>query len=239
MKPIVVIQFEPSVPPGLIDVTLRAADVPVKIVEAWRDHGWPSVGEMSGLVVMGGTMNVDHTSEYPFLARARATMADAIEHERPTLGVCLGSQMMARVLGSEVRRSDVRNALFSRLDLTADGERDPLTAPFDGLEVLQFHEDTFDVPEGAVSLAASAHSGLAQAFRYGPSAYAIQFHFEVDEPILRGWTRNIGDREMRDGWGIDPADLLRHAEAALGPQAVAGTRLVDGFLELVRGLQDT
>lgn len=233
------IQLQPSVPPGLIDVTLRASGAPVRIFEAWHDDGWPSVDELSGLVVMGGTMNVDQTSEYPFLAAARALMANAIEQDRPTLGVCLGSQMMARVLGTEVRRAEQRNALFSRIDLTPDGKDDPLTSLFDGLEVLQFHEDTFETPPEAVALATSAITGLVQAFRFGETAYAIQFHFEVDEPILRGWTDNIGARDMRTEWGADPSDLLKRARAALGPQAAAGTRLVEEFLRLIKGMQDT
>jgi GMP synthase (glutamine-hydrolysing) len=112
--------------------------------------------------------------------------------------------------------------------------RDPLTGSFDEVEVLQFHEDTFEVPDGAVALATSAHSSLAQAFRYGDNAYAIQFHFEVDRPILEGWMRNIGRRRMVDEWGSDPAELLRRADRVLARQSQAGKRLVAEFLHLVR-----
>ena len=234
MKPVVIVQHEPSVPPGLIAPGVTDAQAELRIFEAWRETEWPAVDEIGALVVMGGTMNVDQVAEHPFLRGSRELMAATIENEVPTLGVCLGSQMMARVLGVEVRRADPRNALFSTLTLTGDGANDPLTAPFDGVEVLQFHEDTFDVPAGAVPLATSAHSSLSQAFRYGPNAYAIQFHFEVDRAILEGWLDNIGHREMLDEWGSDPADLLGHADRVLPRQSQAGARLVQEFLRLVR-----
>ena len=234
MTPVLIVQHEPSVPAGLIARGVADAQAEVTVFEAWRENEWPSVDEIGALVVMGGTMNVDQVAEYPFLSQSRDLMASAIDNDVPTLGVCLGSQMMARVLGAEVRRADPRNAVFSTLALTEAGERDPVTASFDGVEVLQFHEDTFDVPDGAVPLATSAHSSLAQAFRYGTNAYAIQFHFEVDRPILEGWLSNIGRREMLDDWGSDPADLLHHADRVLPRQSQAGERLVQEFLRLVR-----
>lgn len=233
MHPIAIVQHEPSVPPGLIAPVLADSGAAVNVIEAWRDPTWPSVSEIGALVVMGGTMNVDQVAEHPFLRDSRRLMSDAIERGVPTLGVCLGSQMLARVLGTDVRRADARNALFSTLELTDDGKNDPLTASFDGVKVLQFHEDTFEVPDGAVGLATSASSSLAQAFRYGQNAYGIQFHFEVDRPILEGWLRNIGRREMLDEWGRDPSELLARADRVLDRQAEAGTRLVEAFLALV------
>lgn len=202
------------------------------MLEAWREETWPSIEDVRALVVMGGTMNVDQFDDYPFLRRSRALMTQALERDVPTLGVCLGSQMMARVLEAEVRRASRRNALFSTLELTEDGKKDRLTGPFDGVEVLQFHEDTFEVPKGAVPLATSLHSSLVQAFRYGNSAYAIQFHFEVDRPILEGWIDSIGAREMVEDWGSEGAELLEQADRSLRIQSAAGRRLVEEFLVL-------
>ena len=234
MRDIVIVQHEPSVPPGLIGLVAAEAGAAVTVFEAWRDDMWPAAGEIAGLVVLGGTMNVDEIAKHPFLGRSRALMGDAMKQGVPTLGVCLGAQMMARVLGAPVRRAGERNAVFSTLELTEEGSNDPLTAPFDGLEVLQFHEDTFEIPDGAVPLATSVHSSLAQAFRYGDNAYAIQFHFEVDRPILKGWIEDIGHHEMLEGWGRDPSDLLGHADRVLDRQALAGARLMEGFLALGR-----
>ncbi len=226
-----IVQHEESVPPGLIANVLDGSDVEAVRVHAWqRDPAWPLVDEIDALVVLGGTMNVDQLDEYPMLRRSRSLMADAMKKGIPTLGVCLGSQMMARVLGSDVRRADPRNALFSHLDLTAEGVADPLVGPFEDVAVLQFHEDTFSVPEAGVPLATSTASGLAQAFRYGDKAYAIQFHFEVDRKILEGWLTNIGRRELLDDWGCSEADLVSAAERYLDAQTEAGTKLVKRFI---------
>lgn len=219
-------------PPGLIAPGLSKSGAEVRVLEAWREEAWPEIDDVRALVVMGGTMNVDQLGDYPFLRRSRRLMTQALEHDVPTLGVCLGSQMMARVLDAEVRRATRRNALFSTLALTEEGKKDPLTGPFDGIEVLQFHEDTFEVPKGAIPLATSAHSCLVQAFRYGASAYAIQFHFEVDRPILQGWIDSIGAQEMLEGWGSEGAVLLEQAERCLRDQSAAGRRLVEEFLAL-------
>ena len=234
MKPVAIVQHEASVPAGHIGTALREAGAQVVTVEAWREPQWPDIADIAGLVVLGGTMNVDQLDDHPFLEQTRDLMADAIERDIPTLGVCLGSQMMARVLGAEVFRADGRNALFSQLELTDEGRADPLVAPFEGVPVLQFHEDTFGIPDDAVPLAKSSSSGLPQAFRFGGSAYAIQFHFEVDRPIVEGWTRNIGRREMLEDWGISEEDLLRSADAHIDEQGVAGKQLVRRFLENVQ-----
>lgn len=231
---VAIVQHEESVPPGLIEEVLESSGIVPSYVHAWNgETRWPDVAELDALVVMGGTMNVDQIDEYPFLARSRSLMSEAIESDVATLGVCLGSQMMARVLGAEVRRADPRNALFSRLELTPDGRDDPLVGPFADREVLQFHEDTFDVPNEAIALATSSSSGLAQAFRFGDRAYAIQFHFEVDRPILEGWLHNIGKRALLDEWGCSDEELLRAADRALADQAEAGKRLVERFVRLV------
>jgi GMP synthase-like glutamine amidotransferase len=233
MRSIIVIQHEPSVPPGLITEVMERLGVDHIVIEVWRTEEWPAIDEIGGLVVMGGVMNVDEIDAYPFLGRSRALMADALENEVPTLGVCLGSQMMARVLGEDVFRAEPRNAFFSPVELTPSGADDPVFRSFaGGLPVLQFHEDTFKVPDGAVALASSETSGLAQAFRYGTNAYAVQFHFEVDHHILRAWCEDIGEPAMTDEWGIATESLLAEAEAHMAGQRNAGAALTHRFLEV-------
>jgi GMP synthase (glutamine-hydrolysing) len=177
-------------------------------------------------------MNVDQMAEFPFLRKSRELMAAAIDRNLPTLGVCLGSQMMARVMGSEVRRAESKNACFSPLELTNEGQRDPIIAPFSDVPVLQFHEDTFPTPDGAELLATSTSSGLVQAFRYGDRAYAVQFHFEVDREILERWCRVIGDNALISEWGISKPDLFAQASRFLAGQREAGILMLERFLEI-------
>ena len=233
MRPVAVVQHEPSVPPGSIADVLSEAGVEHFVVEAWRDTQWPEASELGALVVMGGTMNVDQLDDYPFLRTSRTLMSNALDRDVPVLGVCLGSQMMARILGGDVYRAHPRNALFSTIDVDGDGRDDPLLAPFGaGVEVLQFHEDTFTVPPGATPLARSAASGLYQAFRHGERAYAIQFHFEVDVAIVRGWCRNIGAEAMESEWGTTEQALVDDRIALFDAQQKAGRQLVRNFLQI-------
>lgn len=202
-------------------------------MEAWHTDEWPEAKDLAALVVMGGTMNVDALEAYPFLDQSRRLMAAAIDAEIPTLGVCLGSQMMARVLGAEVFRAEPRNAMFSGLKLTDVGVDDPIVSPFaSGLPVLQFHEDTFEVPPDAIPLATSDASGTLQAFRFGDTAYAIQFHFEVDEPILAGWIDDIGPAVLESDWDVSGPDLRALASRHIPGQSAAGRELVGRFLDL-------
>lgn len=231
---VLIVQHQPSVPAGLIVDVLEAEGVPFRVLKAWEEILWPSGDDFSALIVLGGTMNVDELDRYPFLRSSRELMTAAVDEHIPTLGVCLGSQMLSRVLGGDVRRAERRTATFSGIKVTDEGAADPLLEPFlDGLPVLQFHEDTFTVPEGAVALATSGSSGLPQAFRYGDKAYAIQFHFEVDTEILQGWLDDIGEPAMSEGWGTSSRDLLDAAQARMDPQIQAGRELVRRFLDLV------
>lgn len=233
MRPVAIVQHEPSVPPGSIAGVLESSGAEHFVIEAWRAPEWPRVADLGALVVMGGTMNVDQLDAFPFLRDSRALMAEALEQGLPTLGVCLGSQMMARVLGGDVYRAEPRNAFFSPVTLDAAAEDDPVIAAFgSGTEVLQFHEDTFTIPPAATPLARSAASGLHQAFRYGDRAYAIQFHFEVDEEITRGWCRNIGARALAEEWNTSEDDLVDRSLDRFRAQEEAGRRLVARFLEV-------
>jgi GMP synthase (glutamine-hydrolysing) len=233
VEPVAIVQHERSVPPGSITGVLEAAARPYRVVEAWRDPEWPDPRDLSALVVMGGTMNVDELDAYPFLRRSRALMAAALETGVPVLGVCLGSQMMARVLGGDVYRAEPRNAFFSPVEITAG---DPVVGPFaGGTPVLQFHEDTFTLPPGATALARSARSGRLQAFRHGDNAYAVQFHFEVDEAILAGWCDNIGAADLERSWSTSKQELLADGARYLRDQDQAGRELVRRFLDTARG----
>jgi GMP synthase (glutamine-hydrolysing) len=228
---VVIVQHEPSVPPGSLLEVLTAASIEHSVFEAWRRTDWPPARELGALVVLGGTMNVEQTDLHPFLEPSLRLMSDAVAQAVPTLGVCLGAQMLAFTLGEKVFRAEPRNALFGPLEPTLEGVMDPVLEPFaSGIEVLQFHEDTFAVPSGSVPLARSVSSKLMQAFRHGETAYAVQFHFEVDKEILRGWCHDIGPADLRAGWGVDESELMLQADRYIADQRTAGKLLFERFL---------
>lgn len=141
----------------------------------------------SHLVIMGGSMNVDQTEEYPFLLYERELIREFIRLDRPVLGICLGAQLIARALGVKVYQNGVPEIGWSPIMMTQAGVDDPLLADFNRVEpVFQWHGDTFDMPQGCEWLAKSelcAH----QALRYGAKTYGLQFHLEVTANTIRTW----------------------------------------------------
>ncbi|MDP9224920.1 MAG: type 1 glutamine amidotransferase [Actinomycetota bacterium] len=221
MEPVVCVSHEPSVTPGIAVEVFGELGVPLRVMRAWEEVQWPAPDAMSGLVVLGGDMNADALDAYPFLKRVRALVSAAIGRGLPTLGICLGAQIMTRALGGVVRRSPRVELGFGPLDATDEGRRDPVFGVFaDDVAVFQWHEDTFDLPPGATLLLRGG--GLVQAFRYGPAAYAAQFHFEVTQADIAAWIEDTPPDRLQDYWGWSAEALLEAAHSQLPAQQHAG-----------------
>ena len=192
----------------------------------------PGHDEVAGAVAMGGPMNVDEIERFPGLAAEREWLAEAVRRGMPVLGICLGAQLLARALGAEVRPGEGMELGFAPVEVHDPG--DPLLgglAP--SSEVLHWHGDVFELPEGATSLASSARTEH-QAFRHG-NAWGVLFHPEADLALLEAW---LAVPEMIDealaalgeaGCAALP-ERAAAAEAALVARTTPGLRT---FLELV------
>ncbi len=178
------------------------------------------------LVVMGGPMGVYQRTVHPWIATELRLIAARLAAGLPTLGVCLGAQMIAAALGADVRPGPVQEIGFAPLTLTADGLRGPLAA-LDGVPVLHWHGDTFDLPPGARLLARTAP--YAQAFAIGEHVLALQFHAEMgDDPRFEQWLASDAADIARAG--LSP-EALRREHRRRGPAAVrAGQAMLDGWL---------
>jgi GMP synthase (glutamine-hydrolysing) len=137
------------------------------------------------LVVLGGPIGVNDTDLYPFLAPEIELIAQRLRSGRPTLGICLGSQLIARALGARVYTAAVKEIGWAPLDLTPEG-RTSCLRHLAGTPVLHWHGDTFDLPQGAVRLA-STPGCENQAFSWGKAALALQFHAETAGTALESW----------------------------------------------------
>jgi GMP synthase (glutamine-hydrolysing) len=140
-----------------------------------------------GLVVLGGVMDADETDDYPHLLATMDLLRDAADREAPALGICLGAQLAAAALGGRAYPGPAGEELgWTKVELTEAGRADPVTGALaEPAELFEWHHDTFDPPPGATLLASGAvYPG--QAFRLG-SVVAVQFHPEVDGPLLAGW----------------------------------------------------
>lgn len=168
--------------------------------------------EFGLLVVMGGTMNVYQTDEFPFLAEEPALIARAIDAEVPVLGICLGAQLIARACGMPVVKSPQPEVGWYTVTLTPAASEEPLLKGLPPvLTVLQWHEDMAILPSDATLLATSAICPH-QAFRVG-SALGLQFHLEMTEPLLREWTSEKPQLQpIAEAFSQHGARLTQHAQ---------------------------
>jgi GMP synthase (glutamine-hydrolysing) len=178
-------------------------------------------------------MNVDETKRYPPLASETGWIRDAVDAGLPVLGICLGSQLLAKALGARVYANRVKEIGWYPLEMMPAAQADHL---FEGCEatptVFQWHGDTFDLPSGAVHLACSA-ACPHQAFRYGETAYALQYHLEVTPEQIDEWLVQPDNyRELAGLSYIDPDEIRRRTPLEMPALAALGDRVLSRFAEL-------
>jgi GMP synthase (glutamine-hydrolysing) len=217
---------------GLLARVLRQAGYQVGYLEAGLDRLDPvHLSAADLLVVLGGPVGVYDHEVYPFLRDEIEALRLRLDQARPTLGICLGAQLMARALGERVYPSGVKELGWAPLELTG---RASVLAPLDGLAVLHWHGDTFDLPDHARHLARTP-AVANQAFSVGDHGLGLQFHLEVEVDRLERWY--IGHAcEIAGVPGIDVADLRRQAARHGPPLAAAAERVFADWLAGLPGL---
>ena len=186
---LIVVQNDPEVPLGTYAGYLEESAVPYRTVQPYRGEMLPEAEGVAAAIVLGGAMGVHDTDRHPFLHDVKRFIAGMVAREVPFLGICLGGQLLADVLGATVTyNSPHREKGTLPVTLTEEGMGDPLFAGVVREFVsFQWHNDSFLVPEGGIHLASSP-ACPGQAFRYGPVAYGTQFHPEVDRQIIADWS---------------------------------------------------
>jgi GMP synthase-like glutamine amidotransferase len=217
------VQHVPFEGPGLIATIAAERGLELEVCRLYHGDPLPSIGELAGLVVMGGPMSVRENIRHPYLLAESRLVASALTAQLPVLGVCLGAQLMAHALGAPVYPGKSQEIGIGTVTLTGEGVRDAvLGAPGQReLRVVHWHGETFDLPPGALWLAASDlyHH---QAFRVGRCAYGFQFHLEVDRQLAKQWRMHLPP-------GID----LRAAD--LTPMEVTARSVLGAFFDAASG----
>ncbi|UAJ09049.1 glutamine amidotransferase [Polymorphobacter megasporae] len=200
--------------------TIRYVDVPV---EGLRPE---DALDTDLLVVLGGPMNVDQVDLYPWLASERAAITRRLAAGRPTLGICLGAQLIAQALGASVGRAPQFEIGWIPLTLNDAGRASPI-AVLEGLQVLHWHGYAFDLPAGAVGLASTPLCSQ-QAFKIGDTVLALQFHPEIDLVEFEHWLE--GNADDLAGHGIEAEALRRETQEYGATTAAAARAMVDTWL---------
>jgi len=196
---IYIIQNDQEVPPGIIVEELERLGVEPAVVHPYRGDQLPRPTDTMGVIVLGGAMGANDDARHPFLGGLKQFIRDLVAQEKPYLGVCLGGQLLAAALGSEVKSNSFSEKGTYSIMLTAEGLEDSL---FRGIAPsfisFQWHNDSFVIPPEGVWLAftESCHS---QAFRVGNKAWGVQFHPEVDQEIVRNWSSWTPETAARTG----------------------------------------
>jgi GMP synthase (glutamine-hydrolysing) len=235
MRRLLVFQHVPHEILGTLDPLLRDHGFRIRYVNFGRHpDAVPDLDRYHGLIVLGGPMNCDQVARHRHLATEVAAIQTAIRDGKPVLGICLGSQLLARALGAPVVRHHTREIGWYDVAPTDHGLEDPLFRHFRASEkIFQWHGDTFAIPHGAVHLATSP-ACANQAFRYGHNVYGLQFHLEVDEPMIHRWLQAPSNRrELAELTGvIDPEVIARDTPSHVPRSRELGDAVFGDFIRL-------
>jgi GMP synthase (glutamine-hydrolysing) len=200
-----VLQHIACEPPGSYEDELRTRGHTLERVEVDEGERLPDWRAFTALIVMGGPMGAYEDSRLPWLVEEKALIADAVHAGMPMWGACLGAQLLAASLGGHVAPGPHAEVGVLAVQRTSAGAADPVFGVLpDEFSALQWHTDTWELPDGAVQLARS-EAYEQQAFVYR-RAYGVQFHLEV----------GVG---LATEWGEVPA-YAESLEAILGPGAL-------------------
>ena len=203
---------------------VRYVDIPVEALEV------AAAVEADLVVALGGPVGVYQADLFPWLDIERKALSARLAAGRPTIGVCLGAQLIAAALGAEVAPGPAPEIGWSPLQLSDAGRMSPL-AVLDGLPVLHWHDDRFSLPDGGTSLA-STPICPHQAFAYGDHALALQFHAEVDPARFEHWL--VGNAGQLAGFELQPDTLRRDMRAHGAAMIRAAPALIGGWLVAIR-----
>jgi GMP synthase (glutamine-hydrolysing) len=186
-----------------------------------------------GLIVMGGPETVYQLDRYPYLRDEMRLMESALRDNKPILGVCLGAQLLAAVLGATVRRGESREIGWYPVRLADAANNDRLMRGLPSeFMAAHWHSDVFDLPAGAAALASSEKTAI-QAFRFGDKAYGLLFHAEISEERIGKLVAEFGDDLRRVG--IDGDAYVARAPEYLPALSRVGATIFSRWAAPIQG----
>ena len=231
-----VVTHSPSEGVGNVGTWLEDSGVELVVVEPWDGDAVPQdPSEYDAVVVMGGPQQAYDDDSAPWLRATKELLRKAVDERVPTLGICLGGQLLAAATGGRVEKGEAGVEAGARLVAKRDAAWDDELfgdVPFTPT-VVQWHEDAIvDLPPGAVHLASSSRYEN-QAFRIGDRAWGLQFHIETPPEMVRHWGAEYG--AAVEEAGLDPVALAERAVEELEEVELCWRPAVERFAALAAG----
>lgn len=188
--------------PGLWEGVMREKGQESRVVEAYQEDVPTDPEPYSHVLILGGPMSANEEDKYPFLSRELELIRACVEMDKPLLGICLGSQLIAKALGSSVYPAPTKEIGWHTVELTRPAAMDFLFSFMPKvITVFQWHGETFDLPRHSVRLAASQVCPN-QAFRFKNNIYGLQFHLEVTQGMVNTWKEAYKEELKEEGAAI-------------------------------------
>ena len=237
MPKLMIFQHVPHEGLGTFENTFRELGVATRAIHSWNeDLGRLTIdsSHCDGVIVMGGPMSANDVEKIPFIREELRLIEETLKAGLPFLGVCLGSQLLAKALGMRVYRGEEKEIGWYPLWMRPEAKDDPLVGDFPPrLEMFQWHGETFELPAG-VKLLASSQRYLNQAFCYEGRAYGFQFHAEMTPEMILDWQREdqgeIAATGLADKWRDIQALTARH----IGVLNRCAEQTARGFASLIK-----
>jgi GMP synthase (glutamine-hydrolysing) len=217
---------------GQVGVALHEQAALIDLYKPWSGQPLPPTVDADALVVFGGEQAATDDHTHPYLPDLARLMAGYTAMDRPVLGICLGSQVLARAFGAENHLGTAPEFGWVDVSLTEAGRSDPVLSQVSGtFPIFQWHSDTFTLPPGAVHLA-SSRTAANQAFRIGRATYGTQFHFEASRSVVRDWSATFPELidRMLPGWAERHPDLAKTRGAEADAHGLALARAWVGLI---------
>lgn len=217
---------------GQLGVALHEAGALIDQYRPYADGRLPELGFYDALVVFGGEQTACADADHPYLPELARRMRGFSEADLPVLGICLGSQILARGFGAQNLIGGHAEFGWCGIETTAAAAADPVFSALPArFPLFQWHSDSFTLPEGAVHLARS-DMAAHQAFRLGRATYGTQFHFEANRQVVADWSRIFPEltEAMHPGWAhAHPAEAVHQGVEA----DWIGLQIARGFVALI------
>jgi GMP synthase (glutamine-hydrolysing) len=228
MKRAVVIEHDPSISLGNLEPVLRDAGYSIEVVDARSvDFSAMNASSPDLVVVLGNDSGVYEKDRLTYIAHEEKWVAERLESKKPTLGVCFGAQIMASALGGEVYKGPTTQIGYRSVEPTPAGANSPV-AVFEGVPVMQWHGDTFTLPEQVTRLAGSSDYEN-EAFAIDNWALAIQFHPEMTDEMYRQWLSD--GRESVAKQGLTEDELLAESARLNARMQEASAQMLKTWLQ--------